>query len=264
VLSYGAGLDPVGNRTSATSTVSGFTPVSGTFNLDDEMTSSETYDQNGNVTRIASGNTFVYDSENHLISMGGTSALQYDGDGNRVAKTAGATTTRYLVDDLNPTGYPQVVEELTNGAASRTYTYGLQRISQYQPISGTPSFYQYDGAGNVRQLTNIAGAVTDQYEYDAFGNKINSTGTTPNNYLYRGEQWDSDLGLYYPPRQILQSAHGRFMSRDPEGGKPTDPRTLHKYLYVGGDPVDLFDPTNEWACLAALAAHLSYEPGVTV
>jgi hypothetical protein len=46
-------------------------------------------------------------------------------------------------------------------------------------------------------LTNAAGAVTDTYEYDAFGNKINSTGTTPNNYLYRSEQYDPDLGLYY-------------------------------------------------------------------
>ncbi len=47
-----------------------------------------------------------------------------------------------------------------------------------------PSFYGYDGFGTVHQLTNSAGAVTDTYEYDAFGNKVNSTGTTPN-YLYR-------------------------------------------------------------------------------
>jgi RHS repeat-associated protein len=38
---------------------------------------------------------------------------------------------------------------------------------------------------------------TDTYDYDAFGNKINSTGTTPNSYLYRGEAFDSDLSLYY-------------------------------------------------------------------
>jgi hypothetical protein len=88
--------------------------------------------------------------------MNGTVTILYDGDGNRVAKQVGTTITRYLVDDLNPTGYPQVVEELTNGAVSRTYTYGLQRISEYQMISGTwtPSFYQYDGGGNVWQLTN--------------------------------------------------------------------------------------------------------------
>jgi hypothetical protein len=54
----------------------------------------------------------------------------------------------------------------------------------------TPSFYGYDGGGSVRQLTNLAGTVTDTYDYDAFGNLLNSTGTTPNNYLYRGEQYD--------------------------------------------------------------------------
>jgi hypothetical protein len=31
------------------------------------------------------------------------------------------------------------------------------------------------------------------------------------------------------------------MSRDPEDGKPIDPKTLHKYLYAGGDPVNRFD-----------------------
>ena len=43
-VSYG--LDPVGNRTSATSTIAGLAPISGTFNLDDEL-ASENYDQNG-------------------------------------------------------------------------------------------------------------------------------------------------------------------------------------------------------------------------
>jgi len=129
-------------------------------------------------------------------------------------------TTQYLVeDDVNPTGLPQVVEETVNGTVTRSYTYGLERISEAQPINGawTPSFYEYDGAGSVRQLTNLAAnvTVTDTYEYDAFGNAVNKTGATPNNYL----------------------------SRDPEDGKPWDPKTLHKYLYAGGDPVNAIDPT---------------------
>jgi hypothetical protein len=33
------------------------------------------------------------------------------------------------------------------------------------------------------------------------------------------------------------------MSRDPEDGKPLDPKTLHKYLYAGGDPVNMYDPS---------------------
>jgi RHS repeat-associated protein len=154
-------------------------------------------------------------------------------------------TTKYLVeDDVNPTGYPQVLDELTSGAVTRTYTYGLQRISQDQLVSGvwTPSFYGYDGGGNVRQLTNSAGAVTDTYEYDAFGNDVYHTGTTPNNYLYRGEQYDSDLGLYYLRARYYNLATGRFLSRDPEDGKTLDPATLHKYLYANGDPVNGIDP----------------------
>ena len=31
---------------------------------------------------------------------------------------------------------------------------------------------------------------TDSYEYDAFGNHWTAEGTTPNNMLYRGEQYD--------------------------------------------------------------------------
>src|SRR5271168_2676351 len=89
----------------------------------------------------------------------------------------GLRVTRYLVDDLNPTGYAQVIEELVTGAVQREYTFGPQRISENQIVNGTwtTSFYGYDGLGSVRQLTNAAGAVTDTYTYDAFGNQLNST-----------------------------------------------------------------------------------------
>ena len=87
-------------------------------------------------------------------------------------------------------------------------------------------------------MTNLSGAVTDTYTYDVFGNLFNPTSTgTPSNYLYRGEQYDQDLGLYYLRARNYNPLPGRFMSRDPEDGKPADPRTLHKYLYSGGDPV---------------------------
>jgi RHS repeat-associated protein len=214
------------------------------YNTDDEMPS-ETYDANGNALTM-SGKSFAYDSENHLTSMnGGQVQLIYDGDGNRVAKIVGGVTTQYLVDDLNPTGLPQVVEELVNGAVTRQYTYGLQRISENQIIANlwTPSFYEYDGGGSVRQLTNSTGQVTDKYEYDAFGHSFTLSGTTPNNYLYRGEQYDTDLWLYYLRARYYNPQTGRFLSRDPEDGVPSDPKTLHKYLYAGGDPVNRVDPS---------------------
>ncbi len=246
------GLDAVGNRTSASSDIPGLSPVSGTFGAgdpDDEL-SGEQYDQNKNVT-FTGGKTFAYDSENHMMSMstGGTSvAMVYDGDGNRVAKTVNGVTTDYLVDDLNPTGYPQVVEELSGaGVVQRQYSYGLQRISENQVLNGTwtPSFYGYDGAGNVRNLANSAGAVTDTYEYDAFGNSFTVSGTTPNVYLYRGEQFDSDLGLYYLRARYYNPATGRFLSKDPKhlcDCSLDNPASLHLYSYASSDPVDRIDP----------------------
>jgi RHS repeat-associated protein len=257
------GLDPVGNRQSENSSLSGVPSGSFGFNADDEL-STESYDQDGN-TLATGGKTFAYDSQNHLLSMGSTVGLVYDGDGNRVKKIASSGTTTYLVDDLNPTGYPQVIDELTGATVTRTYTYGLQRISQDQVISNTwtPSFYGYDGGGNVRQLTNSAGAITDTYDYDAFGNKVNSTGTTPNNYLYRGEQFDPDLGLYYLRARYYNPLTGRFMSRDPNDpqpfnsdGNPTDPKALHKYLYANGDPINDIDPSGKGAFAEWLGTNL--------
>ena len=62
--------------------------------------------------------------------------IVYDGDGNRVSETAGGVTTTCLVDTLNPTGYSQVLDELVAGVVQKTYTYGLQRISEKQLASG--------------------------------------------------------------------------------------------------------------------------------
>jgi RHS repeat-associated protein len=251
-VSYG--LDPVGNRLSENSTLSGIN--SGTFGLNaDDQLFSETYDANGNVT-AASGKTFSYDSENHMVGVnGGAVRLVYDGFGNRVAKTVNGVTTKYLIeDDVNPTGYPQVFDELANGVVTRTYTYGLQRISQEQVVNNTwtTSFYGYDGGGSVRQLTNSTGAITDTYEYDAYGNLLNSTGTTPNVYKYRGEAYDSDLGLYYLRARWMNPITGRFMSRDPYDGYIGIPVTLHKYLYAGSDPVNHVDPRGRFLAEYAL------------
>ena len=60
---------------------------------------------------------------------------------------------------------------------------------------------------------------------------------------YRAEQYDPDLGLYYLRARYMNPLTGRFVNRDPENGIVTDPKTLHKYIYAGGDPVNAWDPT---------------------
>ena len=84
-MSYG--LDPVGNRLSASSSLHGIQLRRLQLQPDDQILG-ETYDANGNTTATG-GKTFAYDSENHLVSMNGAAVtLVYDGDGNRVVKTA--------------------------------------------------------------------------------------------------------------------------------------------------------------------------------
>jgi RHS repeat-associated protein len=92
-------------------------------------------------------------------------------------------------------------------------------------------------------LTSAAGAVTDTYEYDAFGNLISRSGTTPNAYLYRGERYDSDLGLYYLRARWYNPVTGRFMTRDPYQGSIYDPASLHRYNYARANPVNFVDPS---------------------
>jgi RHS repeat-associated protein len=164
----------------------------------------------------------------------------YDGDGNRVSETVGGVTTNYLVDTLNPTGYAQVVDELQSGVVTRTYSYGLERISEKQAAGA--SFYGYDGHGSVRQLTDATGTVTDSYDYDGFGNLISQMGATPNNYLFASEQYDPALGLYYNRARYLNTTTGRFWSMDSVDGEPEDPASLHRYAYASGSPVDRADP----------------------
>ena len=60
--------------------------------------------------------------------------------------------------------------------------------------------------------------------------------------LYQGEEWNPDLSLYYLRARYMNPLSGRFLSRDPEDGSVTNPSTLHKYLYAGGDPVNAEDP----------------------
>jgi RHS repeat-associated protein len=64
-----------------------------------------------------------------------------------------------------------------------------------------------------------------------------------------GEQYDQDLGLYYLRARYYNPSTGRFLGRDPEDGKASDPSTLHKYLYAGGDPVNRIDSLGREAML---------------
>jgi RHS repeat-associated protein len=246
--------DSVGNRKQWL--VNGVVANVYTYDTDDRL-GSDQYDANGNTTS-SGGVSDAYDFENHLVQKGGLTIV-YDGDGNRVSETVAGVTTNYLVDMQNPTGYAQVVDELQSGTVTRNYSYGLERISETQTLNAalTTSFFGYDGHGSVRQLTNSAGALTDTYDYDAFGNLVNSTGTTPNNYLFAGEQYDSALNLYYNRARYYNNTTGRFFSMDNYEGNARDPLSLHKYLYSAANPANHRDPSGNDFDLTSLTVSTS-------
>ena len=179
---------------------------------------------------MANGNSYTYDSENHMISMtapGTTITMVYDAFGNRVAKTVNGVTTHYLVeDDVNPTGLPQVIEETSAGAVSGYTLMGCSASAKSSSltINGPPSFYVYDGAGSVRQLTNSAGVVTDEYEYDAYGNSFTKRARRPTTTSIAANSTTRTWPSTTSGPDTINPSTGRFLSRDPEDGRPIDPR----------------------------------------
>ena len=233
--------DAAGNRLGRQSNV--LPPATYAYNGNDRLTT-DGYDNNGNTTTNAAGTTnYVYDAMNELISVnGGQIQYWYDGDGNRVMKAVGGTTTAYCVDDRNPSGYAQVMDEYS-GTWTRSYDYGLGLLAEEFPQTGVTVYYGMDGHGSVRFLAQTDGTITDTYWYDAYGTIISRSGTTQNNYLYCAQQWDPDLGMYYNRARYLNTDTGRFWSSDSTEGNNEDPLSLHKYLYGADDPVNATDPS---------------------
>jgi RHS repeat-associated protein len=268
--------DRVGNRLSLASTLAAIPSDNYGYDANDRL-ASDSYDANGNTLfapNFGQGLPDKYDFENRLTERSEPQKhvrIIYDGDGHRVRKIVttptNTVTTYFLVDTVNLTGYAQVMEELTTDTSNpllstpqvtRVYSYGLDLIGQEQFVNGSwqLSFHGYDGHGNVRFLTSDTGAVTDTYDYDAFGNLIAATGTTPNAYLYCGEQLDSDLGLYFLRARYMNPETGRFWTMDSFEGWKEDPNSLHGYLYAHCNPISGRDPAGLWTTKQVLSAVL--------
>jgi RHS repeat-associated protein len=289
--------DPAGNRLTRASQLASLGSQLFTYDLNDRLIGDH-YDVDGNTTNafIVSALTAEitevldrFDAEDRLLERTTTNDsgvstihLLYDGDGNRVGKTvtaAGNTSnTLFVVDDRNLTGYAQVLEELTSAndegfAVTRVYTWGHALLSEDQFVDGhwIASFPGRDGHGNIRFLTDASAAVTDTFDYDAFGNRVAqsvlnpATGqrepfssltahlATPHNYLFAGEQFDADLNLYYLRARYAEPERGRFWTPDSFEGFANDLPSLHRYTFNRNDPVNRIDPSGRLSLGETLA-----------
>ena len=58
-----------------------------------------------------------------------------------------------------------------------------------------------------------------------------------------GELYDRDLGMVFLRKRWMDPSDGRFVSRDPFGGRLVEPSSLHRYAYVSSNPTNMIDPS---------------------
>jgi RHS repeat-associated protein len=229
--------DNAGNR--ATKTLGGTTE---NYSYDDanKLTAaggkSYTYDAAGNTTGVSwsGGSTsLTWNGAGYLKSASdGSTTINYayNGLGQRVGKSGGASASYILSDD----GIDSQV--LSDGSAS--FVHGASGLVS-ENRGGTSKFYHADALGSVKALTDGSGSVTDSRSTDAFGMLVTSSGSTPTPFGFAGNhgyQQDSETGLMRLGHRMYDASTGRFISRDPirDG--------YNWYVYCANDPIQGIDP----------------------
>jgi RHS repeat-associated protein len=273
-------FDLVGNRLAETTVAGGQTTVAtSTYDPRDRLlttttrvnggpgqTTTYTYDVRGNLTGQTNPDgstvTYTFDLRGRMVQVvkrDGSGAVQFvetltynSNDiltGTTVTEGGVTTTSRFLIDRLSPTGFADVLEHADGaGALVASYLQGHLPISQAR--AGAMDFYLQDGHSGVRQLVNALGAVVAAYLYDAYGQQLALAGAVPNPLLYRAQWFDPLLGQYYLRARFYDPATGRFTSMDPQAGNPSNPLSLHRYLYTPANPVNFQDPNGRMFGLA--------------
>ena len=219
-----------------------------TFNEGDELEkgtgTTYAYDELGERTKTTpekgGATTYGYDQAGDLISAERPEkesvpkiedTYAYNGEGLRTSQTISGTTSYFAWDVTE--GPPMLLSDGTN-----SYIYGPGGVAVEQ-ISGaeTPTYLHHDQQGSIRLLTGSAGTTTGSITFDAYGNKVESTGTV-SPLGYDGQYTSSDTGLIYLRARVYDPATAQFLTSDPISGL-----TLAPYSYVNDNPLNYDDPT---------------------
>jgi RHS repeat-associated protein len=178
--------------------------------------------------------TFGYDQADRLTSYtkGATSAsYSYNGDGLRVSKKVGSTTTGQVWDVAE--GLPLLLQD-----GSTSYVTGPGGLPLEQVNGNKPSYYYQDQLGSTRGILDSRGSTLATYTYDPYGNLKSSTGTISDPFQYAGQFTDSESGLQYLRARYYDPGTAQFVTVDPMTGTTGEP-----YAYGADTPVNLVDPT---------------------
>lgn len=184
------------------------------------------------------------------LPAGQVETYRYDLAGNLVSKTDfNGYTTSYQYDSMNR--LVAKIPDPRRGEQPVTFAYNELGLRTNMLDASGVTQYRYDVRGRLEQKlktwTAVGLTVALNYTYDACGTLITQTGDTPNNYLYCGEQFDSDLGLYFLRARYLNPDTSRFWRMDSHEGFVSDPASLHKYLFAHANPVVFVDPSGQFS-----------------
>ncbi len=234
-------------------------------------TTTYTYDANGNRIGIAwpgprgpktQGTDYGYNFENLLIEAldyqantqgnrvdRAVTTMSYDGLNRRLVKrydpklgASGIKRTEYAFDVLDP-----VAEYNTwNGQYNDYYRGDMGRMIAMQNFpSGQRYTYHHDGLGSISALAKAQGQSVHTYRYDPYGYIYPDNGnwTDPHNgFTFTGQEYDEETSLLHFYARDYDPLSGVWMQQDPYRGQLPEPLTLHRYGYVGGNPVSRIDP----------------------
>ncbi len=207
------------------------------------------YDGRGNMSSDGV-NAYGYDILNRLISRG-SATLGYDPAGRLVQTVNGATTTRMLYD-----GAAMIGEYNGLGALQRRFVHGpgLDEPLVWYEGAGTSDrrWLLADERGSIVAVSDGAGAATNINTYDEYG--VPGAGNV-GRFQYTGQMWLSEVGVYHYKNRAYAPSLGRFLQTDPIGTAGG----VNLYAYVGGDPMNLVDPSG-W-CASGISGRATAAQG---